>query len=311
MSNIQETPKIITKDELLSYLPIEWKQFIGYQEFEKSYWNTIVDKLNEDKFYPKLRNIFNVFNLINPNEVKVVVIGQDPYINKHQAIGMAFAVHNGLQIPPSLRNIFIEINNEYGLKKDIKKYNKKGDLTSLVKEGVLLLNNILTVKPNKSLSHKNIGWELFTSVVIQKLDTFNDNDIIINNNTDNNTDNSKNTITANITNNIKVNNKCKQDDNDITNDNKNTITANSNIDNNIDNIKQTKHNIVFVGFGNYARDVLIKNVKYNSKLIYGHPSPLNRTNPFIGCNCFKQINEVLKSNNVKEINWFVIFNDDI
>ena len=271
----------LTKDILLNYLPIKWKQFIGYKEFEQPYWDNIVNKLNKGNFYPELENIFNVFKLIKPNDVKVIIVGQDPYINKNQAIGMAFAVNNGILIPPTLRNIFIEINNEYSLKKDIKKYIKKGNLTPLVKEGVLLLNNILTVKPGKSLSHKNIGWEKFTSKVIQKLDTYNVNNIIV----------------SSIKDNIAVNNN----------------VANSNIIYDAGNkvANDNKHNVLFVGFGNYARDILIKHVKFNSMLIYGHPSPLNTTNPFIGCNCFKQINEVLKNNNISEINWSIIFNNDI
>ena len=231
---------MITKDILINEIPTIWKQFIGSDEFDKRYWDNIVSELNKCDFYPSLTDIFNSFKLINPNDVKVVILGQDPYIKPNQAIGISFGVKNGLNIPPSLRNIYNEIINEYNLDVDIKEYSKKGDLSILSSNGVLLLNNILTVKSNKSLSHKNIGWEYLTSKIINLLDK---------------------------------NNK-----------------------------------MVFIGFGNYANNVLINNVKFNSKLLYGHPSPLNTTNRFLGCNCFKECNDVLIKNNIEPINWSIVFN---
>ena len=226
--------------DIINNIPQVWRDFIGNQEFSKQYWVNIFNKLNGHQFYPSFRDIFKALELVNPDDVKVVIIGQDPYINEHQAIGIAFGVNNGVKIPPSLKNIYKEIMLEYGIKDDIKKYSEKGDISELARQGVLLLNNILTVAPNKSLSHKNIGWEYFSSAIIKALDT--------------------------------------------------------------------KRKLVFIGFGNYARDVLIENVSFNSKLIYGHPSPLNRTKPFIGCNCFKECNDVLTNLGIQPVNWTCILN---
>ena len=129
---------MITKETLINEIPTIWKELIGYEEFEKQYWDNIVNTLNATKYYPKFNDIFNSIKLINPNDVKVVIIGQDPYIKPNQAIGISFGVKNGLTIPPSLRNIYNEIINEYNLNIDIKKYLKKGDLSVLTKNGVLL-----------------------------------------------------------------------------------------------------------------------------------------------------------------------------
>lgn len=234
---------MITKEQLLNNLPNEWKEFIGLEQFDRSYWNSIIYKLNEDEFYPSFNDIFKVFQLIKPKDVKVVIIGQDPYIKENQAIGLSFSVKNGLKIPPSLLNIFKELIAEYNIKdsKDLlTKMKTKGDLTELVNEGVLLLNSVLTVKKNKSASHYNIGWEHFTKRIIKRLDK---------------------------------NNNC-----------------------------------VFIAMGKYAQELLNKYVKLNQVIAVGHPSPLNSSNPFIGCNCFKTCNKILiKKYNIRPINWIKIF----
>lgn len=165
-----------TKEDLFGLLPDEWFNFVGEKEFEKNYWDNIINILNScNKFYPNFEDIFNTFSYINPEEVKVVILGQDPYINPEQAHGLSFSVKKGLLVPPSLRNIYKEIlrcNNIVGNKATdylaIKKHD--GDLTELNKQGVLLLNSILTVRANKSNSHANIGWENFTNKIIQELD---------------------------------------------------------------------------------------------------------------------------------------------
>ena len=114
--------------------------------------------------FPKRENIFRSLQLVQPYEVKVVILGQDPYHNFNQADGLAFSVSNFQSLPPSLRNIFIEIENDLNIKIE-----KKGNLENIAKQGVLLLNSILTVEKNNPGSHKNIGWEKLTDIIISSL----------------------------------------------------------------------------------------------------------------------------------------------
>ncbi len=112
----------------------------------------------------KLSDIFNAFRLTPYENVKVVIIGQDPYHEIGQAHGLAFSVLDGVSFPPSLKNIFIEIKNELGIN-----IPKSGDLTKWAKQGVLLLNATLTVRQGFANSHANHGWEQFTDEVIKNL----------------------------------------------------------------------------------------------------------------------------------------------
>lgn len=114
--------------------------------------------------YPPMEDLFNCFRLTPYNKVKVVILGQDPYHNKGQAHGLCFSVKEGVPVPPSLVNIYKEISNEYGI--EVK---PKGDLTPWAKQGVLLLNTVLTVRENQPNSHKNCGWTAFTDEVIKTL----------------------------------------------------------------------------------------------------------------------------------------------
>lgn len=114
--------------------------------------------------FPKATDIFNAFRYTPYEEVKVVIIGQDPYHEIGQAHGLAFSVQDGVSFPPSLKNIFLEIKNELGI--DIP---KNGNLTKWAKEGVLLLNATLTVRKGLANSHATCGWEKFTDDVIRKL----------------------------------------------------------------------------------------------------------------------------------------------
>lgn len=116
------------------------------------------------KIYPDAKNVFNALNLVKYDDVKVVIIGQDPYHQPHQAHGLCFSVLEGTKLPPSLQNIFKEIEDETG-----KKPNTNGNLTSWAKQGVLLLNSVLTVRESCPNSHKNKGWELITSKIIKLL----------------------------------------------------------------------------------------------------------------------------------------------
>ena len=113
--------------------------------------------------YPDYNNIFNAFKLTDYDDVKVVIIGQDPYHGEGEAHGLCFSVQDGVNRPPSLNNIFKELENDLGIKRE------NNDLTSWAKQGVFLLNSILTVEKDKPLSHKDRGWEEFTDIVIQKL----------------------------------------------------------------------------------------------------------------------------------------------
>lgn len=144
-----------------------WKILLD-EEFKKPYFYALKDFLvNEKKnyaVYPKGSDIFNAFNLISYNDVKVVILGQDPYHGPNQAHGLAFSVNDNIAHPPSLQNIFKELQTDIGC--DIP---KSGNLTSWAKQGVFLLNTVLSVRANEANSHKNQGWENFTDAVIKKL----------------------------------------------------------------------------------------------------------------------------------------------
>lgn len=150
-------------NDLTSLLCDEWKNVINIDNVD---WNSIIDVLNKEEFYPPKNDIFNALNNCHPDNVKVVIIGQDPYYNRGQAHGYAFSVRQDVQIPPSLMNIFKELSNEMNMKT----LPQNGCLEKWAHEGVLLLNSILTVKAGKPDSHKGIGWEDFTSNVIEYID---------------------------------------------------------------------------------------------------------------------------------------------
>ena len=136
-------------------------------EFQKEYMSNLKKKLldlknNKIIFYPKGNQIFNAFNLTPFNKVKVVILGQDPYHGPGQAHGLCFSVPSSIKPPPSLINIFKELENDIGKKIDY----RNGNLEHWAKQGVLLLNTTLTVEKSKPLSHQNYGWTEFTDYVI-------------------------------------------------------------------------------------------------------------------------------------------------
>ncbi|WP_369049240.1 uracil-DNA glycosylase [Tenacibaculum sp. UWU-22] len=144
-----------------------WKNILQ-QEFNKPYFKSLTDfvKLEYKNYtcYPNGKDIFAAFDFCAFNELKVVIIGQDPYHGVGQANGLCFSVHDGIQHPPSLINIFKEMET------DIQKaYPVSGDLSYWAKQGVLLLNATLTVRANKAGSHQNKGWETFTDAVIKQI----------------------------------------------------------------------------------------------------------------------------------------------
>jgi uracil-DNA glycosylase len=147
----------------------EWKENLE-NEFKKDYFKCIVELLRNEKesknqIYPSGSLIFNAFNLTDFNKVKVVILGQDPYHGKGEAHGLSFSVQKGIKLPPSLMNIYKEIEADLGVKMP-KKY---GDLSAWAKQGLLLLNSALTVRADHANSHAGIGWHIFTDKVIQIL----------------------------------------------------------------------------------------------------------------------------------------------
>lgn len=145
----------------------DWDQVME-GEFEKDYYIRLREFLKREYFtqtiYPDMNNIFNAMKLTPYSGVKAVIIGQDPYHEPGQAHGLCFSVLKGTQIPPSLRNIYKELNDDLGIPPA-----PHGELTKWAESGVLLLNNVLTVRRAQANSHKGAGWEYFTDDVIMKL----------------------------------------------------------------------------------------------------------------------------------------------
>lgn len=214
-------------EDLTSLLCNEWKQVLRMDDVD---WENIIDNLNNGDFYPSKRDIFNALNRCHPDNVKVVIIGQDPYFNKGQAHGFSFSVRPNIRVPPSLMNIFKELVSEFGLTT----YPANGCLEKWASEGVLLLNSILTVGAGKANSHKGIGWETFTSNIIEYVD--------------------------------------------------NHCTA------------------VFLAWGRQAQTVC-SCVKKNPVIVSGHPSPMNTSNPFVGCGCFRKANDILIEKGILPVRW--------
>ena len=145
----------------------DWNEILK-SEFKKTYFTNLMkfvdNEYNTKTIFPKKEDIFNAFNYCSFSNAKVIIIGQDPYHNFDQAHGLAFSVLKGNKIPPSLRNIYKELNTDLGI--DIPNH---GELIKWANEGVLLLNTILTVEAHTPLSHKFKGWEQFTNEVINIL----------------------------------------------------------------------------------------------------------------------------------------------
>ena len=145
-----------------------WKTALQDQ-FEQPYFQALAAFLKKEKaagktIYPPGSLIFNAFNTTPFPEVKVVIIGQDPYHNPGEAMGLCFSVPKGVRVPPSLKNIYKELESDVGAS-----IPNHGDLTSWAQQGVFLLNAMLTVERNRPGSHQKIGWQDFTDAVIRKL----------------------------------------------------------------------------------------------------------------------------------------------
>ncbi len=214
-----------------------WKAVLS-GEFEKPYFQEIRlflrDEINAGKtIYPPGKLIFNAFDTTPFDDVKVVILGQDPYHQPGQAMGLCFSVPEGVKIPASLRNIYKELHDDVGIE-----IPNHGDLTAWAKQGVFLLNAMLTVEHAKAGAHKNIGWQQFTDAVISTL-------------------------------------------------------------------SEQKDGLVFLLWGNFAKSkkVLIDEMRHYV-LEAVHPSPL-AGGAFLGCKHFSHTNEILRKQDLQEINWQV------
>lgn len=214
-----------------------WKHALE-EEFEKDYFKKLIGFIEGElakgiSIYPPKEQIFNAFKQTPFKKVKIVILGQDPYHGFNQANGLAFSVNKGIAFPPSLKNIFKELQLEYpNFKNPI-----HGDLSQWANQGVLLLNATLSVEDSKAGSHQNKGWEKFTDKVIELLST-------------------------------------------------------------------KRERLIFLLWGKFAqaKSSLIDNKKHHI-LLAAHPSPLSAHQGFLGCNHFIKSNEILRKNNLKEINW--------
>lgn len=128
-----------------------------------SLMNKVKEEYKNNICYPKYEDIFNSLKLTSYKDTKVVLLGQDPYHGKGEAMGLSFSVPNNIKLPPSLKNIYKELKDDLGI------INNSGDLTSWTREGVLLLNSVLTVRKDTPASHKNLNWQYFTDNIIKSL----------------------------------------------------------------------------------------------------------------------------------------------
>ncbi len=218
-------------------LPTSWMTLLE-NEFQKDYYKNIKQKIVDDvnagyTIYPPLEKVFTAFHLTDFENLKVVILWQDPYHGPNQAHGLSFSVETP-KLPPSLQNMYKELEADLWIPAS-----KSGNLTPWAKKWVLMLNAILTVQAGNPASHAKIGWEIFTDTVIQEI--------------------SKNTS-----------------------------------------------GIVFVLWGNFAKSK--KSLIDTSKhfiLESAHPSPFSAHSWFFGSKVFSKINEILKSQNKKEIDWSI------
>ena len=215
-----------------------WREALK-DEFTKPYLSNCLKSVRSSNHVvlPPKEDVLNAFKLCPFNKVKVVIVGQDPYKNIGEAHGLSFSVRKGVKIPPSLLNIYKELEREYPGQFTRPKH---GFLENWAKQGVLLLNATLTLDKGESNSHKKFGWTNFTSAAIRAL-------------------------------------------------NKN------------------RKGIVYLLWGKDAEQTC-RGVDGVANLILkaGHPSPLNQTNPFVGCNCFKEANQYLTQRGETPINWNAI-----
>ncbi len=200
-------------------------------EYFENLWEKVKEKYVQEKTFPPKNQIFRALELTAFENIKVVIIGQDPYHNDFQANGLCFSVSENVATPPSLKNIFTELKDDLGIERS------KKELDDWAEQGVLLLNATLTVKAHEPNSHKDLGWEKFTNFIIKE-------------------------------------------------------------------ISDKKENVVFVLWGAFAqkKEELI-NSSQHFVIKSAHPSPFSVYRGFYGSKPFSQINDYLKSKNLKPISW--------
>lgn len=159
---------MMNTNQLINAISPAWQTLLT-QEFAKPYWAnlaTFLDQVQQNNtvVYPEQQLWFTALNITSPEQVRVVILGQDPYHGPGQAHGLSFSVPEGIAIPPSLHNIYKEIQRDLGLPMP-----RHGNLLQWAQQGVLLLNAVLTVEQKKAGSHQAQGWENFTDAVIQQL----------------------------------------------------------------------------------------------------------------------------------------------
>ena len=212
-----------------------WEKIFHSQEIKNDYQKVIKDAFNtasKDEVFPTIDNVLNAFRYCNYENLKVVILGQDPYHGEGQAHGLAFSVPEGIDIPPSLKNIFKEIEDDLNLSLP-----DNGNLERWARQGVLLLNSVLTVQKNLAGSHRNIGWEKITDSIIQM-------------------------------------------------------------------ISEEKENVVFILWGNFAKEKeTFINKEKHFVLTAAHPSPLSAYKGFFGCRHFSKANAYLEVKGIARINW--------
>lgn len=145
----------------------KWDEILK-EEYEKEYFVKILKTLQieyrQKDIFPKKSDVFRALRLTDYDDIKIVILGQDPYHGVGEAEGLSFSVQDGIRKPPSLRNIFKELKDDLGINEP-----ESGSLIKWANEGVLLLNSLLTVEKDKPLSHKSLGWERFTDEIIKKI----------------------------------------------------------------------------------------------------------------------------------------------
>ena len=153
-----------------------WDEVL-HDEMQKSYFNHVMDFVKKERLnktiYPPAQDLFNAFKLTDFRDIKVVILGQDPYHGENEAMGLSFSVRRGVRTPPSLRNIFKELKDDLGIDRT------DTDLSDWAKKGIFLLNTVLTVEKDKVNSHKDIGWGIFTDFVIKQINDKLDNVVFI------------------------------------------------------------------------------------------------------------------------------------
>ncbi len=155
----------------------EWDEILREDFNSQSYKNLrefLKKEYSTRTIYPSMYDVFNSMKTTSFNDIKAVILGQDPYHEEGQAMGLSFSVPKGIPLPPSLKNIYKEIEAETG-----EKCANDGDLTYLAKQGVLLLNAVLTVRAHSANSHKGMGWEAFTDSIIKKISDGRENVVFI------------------------------------------------------------------------------------------------------------------------------------